>query len=338
MSDGTYKTLLARENSSICLGLCIHHICLEKKEEKIVNKIFDNAFRTLCERNPRLLIPIVNECFEKNYSFDEKIDLLSGEHHIMPNAENEDTKEIITDSCIRVCDKLYHIECQSNDDGTMVLRMVEYDFFIALEHAEKSEDGIYEMHFPSSSVLYLRHSDKTPDNQLMRIVFPNGKSVDYEVPIVKVQDISCEKIIKKNLYFLFPYYILRYEHLKTDDEFQKMIKEYDTLHLAMSEAYSNGFLSDYDMSNISEYAKEIIAYVAEKNQMVKKGAESIMGGIVLETYADKCIAEGRAEGRAEGESLMKQAMLLIFRDGCTTVEELIEKGIPSETARKAFEQ
>ena len=34
--------------------------------------------------------------------------------------------------------------------------------------------------------------------------------------------------------------------------------------------------------------------------MVKKGAESIMGGIVLETYADKCIAEGRAEGRAEG--------------------------------------
>ena len=96
----------------------------------------------------------------------------------------------------------------------------------------------------------------------MRIVFPNGKSVDYEVPIVKVQDISCEKIIKKNLYFLFPYYILRYEHLKTDDEFQKMIKEYDTLHLAMSEAYSNGFLSDYDMSNISEYAKEIIAYMA----------------------------------------------------------------------------
>ena len=80
--------------------------------------------------------------------------------------------------------------------------------------------------------------------------------------------------------------------------------------------------------------------------MVKKGAESIMGGIVLETYADKCIAEGRAEGRAEGiaegraegESLMKQAMLFIFRDGCTTVEELIEKGIPSETARKAFEQ
>ena len=65
MSDGTYKTLLARENSSICLGLRIHHICLEKKEEKIVNKIFDNAFRTLCERNPRLLIPIVNECFEK---------------------------------------------------------------------------------------------------------------------------------------------------------------------------------------------------------------------------------------------------------------------------------
>ena len=32
---------------------------------------------------------------------------------------------------------LYHIECQSLDDETMAVRMVEYDFAIALEHRKK---------------------------------------------------------------------------------------------------------------------------------------------------------------------------------------------------------
>ncbi|MBU5479754.1 hypothetical protein [Blautia sp. MSJ-19] len=32
---------------------------------------------------------------------------------------------------------MYHIECQSTDDTTMVIRMIEYDFAIGIEHAEK---------------------------------------------------------------------------------------------------------------------------------------------------------------------------------------------------------
>lgn len=293
-----------------------------------MSKIFDSVFRTLCERNSRLLIPVVNECFNKNYSINEKIDLLSGEHHIMPNAETDGTEERITDSCIRVCDKLYHIECQSTDDGTMVLRMVEYDFFIALEHASKSEAGIYEMQFPLSCVLYLRHNANTPNRQVMRISFPNGKSIEYEVPIFKVQSISYKEIIEKKLYFLIPYYILRYEKLDTDEGFQEMLKEYEVLHSALDKAHQDGILDGYEITNIQELLGEIIKYVAEKNQFVKKGAEKIMGGTVLETYADECVAKGKAE--------MKKAMKLIAQ-GCDTIEKLVENGVSVETAREALE-
>ena len=99
--------------------------------------LFDDIFRTLCEKNPHLLIPLINEAFRKNYPITEKIELLSGEHHIL-SEHGKSLAERITDSAIRIGSKIYHLECQSSLDGTMALRMVEYDFHIALENVEKT--------------------------------------------------------------------------------------------------------------------------------------------------------------------------------------------------------
>ena len=57
--------------------------------------------------------------------------------HGQMNEHQLEDGEIITDSCLRIGDMLYHIECQSLDDETMAVRMVEYDFAIALEHRKK---------------------------------------------------------------------------------------------------------------------------------------------------------------------------------------------------------
>ena len=48
---------------------------------------------------------------------------------------------------IHIGDKIYHLECQSNPDGSMILRMVKYDFYIALKNAipNKMWDYIYQM-------------------------------------------------------------------------------------------------------------------------------------------------------------------------------------------------
>ena len=49
---------------------------------------------------PRLLIPVVNEAFQENYTGEEKIKFLHNEHFI--NIEEEPTKEKITDSCFEI--------------------------------------------------------------------------------------------------------------------------------------------------------------------------------------------------------------------------------------------
>ena len=94
------------------------------------NTIFDDVFRTMIEKIPQLAIPLINEVFQTSYPEDVEIIQLRNEHH-------QENGEIITDSCLRIGRKLYHIECQSVDDTTMAIRMIEYDFAIALDSARK---------------------------------------------------------------------------------------------------------------------------------------------------------------------------------------------------------
>lgn len=106
------------------------------------NTIFDDVFRTMIEKMPYLAVPLINEVFHTSYPQDVPIIQLRNEHQ-------QENGEIITDSCLKIGDKLYHIECQSTDDTTMAIRMIEYDFSIAVEKCAQTgtqiQDGFSEI-------------------------------------------------------------------------------------------------------------------------------------------------------------------------------------------------
>ena len=110
--------------------------------------IFDDVFRTIAQKMPQLLIPLINEVFHTSYSEEEQFEQLRNEHY-------EKYGTVITDSIIRIGGHVYHLECQSSKDRTMVIRMFEYDISIALEHASLGEHAIWEIAFPQSCVLYI---------------------------------------------------------------------------------------------------------------------------------------------------------------------------------------
>ena len=92
-------------------------------EEKPKNgTIYDDVFRTMTDKMPHLVIPLINEVFGKRYPDSEPVTALQNEHLEI----TED--KVITDSYLRIADKYYHVECQSNPDGTMAIRMIEYRF------------------------------------------------------------------------------------------------------------------------------------------------------------------------------------------------------------------
>ena len=60
------------------------------------NTTFDNVFRTMLEKMPELIVPVLNEIFGTNYPLDVPLEQLRNEHQTL-NGEK------ITDSYFRNC-------------------------------------------------------------------------------------------------------------------------------------------------------------------------------------------------------------------------------------------
>ena len=285
------------------------------------NTIFDSAFRTIVQKMPELVIPLINEAFGRDYPDDEPFEQLRNEHM-------EPGGKIETDSIFKVRGFLYHIECQSTEDSTMAVRMVEYDFAIALEEAARS-DGRYVVRFPESCVLYLRHAKGTPDALRVQVVMPSGQSVDYESRIVKAQRYSSDEIFAKRLLLLLPFYIMRYERELAGiahDELRtsELLRECSELRERLEEAtLGAGRAVLYDQ--IVEVMVRISDYLMSAEAALGKKVRAVMGGEVWELMTDKLQA---AEERAErAERNYEQSK----RD---TLRSLVKKGLitPADAA------
>ena len=254
------------------------------------NTIFDDVFRTMIEKMPYLAVPLINEVFHTSYPEDVKITQLRNEHQ-------QKNGEIITDSCLLIGKKMYHIECQSTDDTTMAIRMIEYDFAIAVENAEK-QGRRYRIEFPRSCVLFLRNSGNTPDYLEADVIFPDGKTHVYSIPAIKMADYTKDHIFEKNLLMLLPFYIMRYEKKKHDmrknlELLQILLDEYDEIRINLEkELTETGKAELY--TNLTKLIVKIADHIFEKEEDIRKGIGDVMGGKVLELESERLKAEGEA--------------------------------------------
>ena len=277
------------------------------------NTIFDDVFRTTIEKMPELAIPLINEVFGTDYLQDTEI-LQGRNEHIPPGGK------IITDSYMIIGNKRYHLECQSTEDNMMILRMIEYDFAISLESAEKVHDT-YNMKFPHSCILYLRGDDwrKTIG---MKLLFPDGQTVEYNVPIIRMKWYTIEEILEKDLLMLLPFYILRYETKKQKLEDDETLRETVFQDYKMIEEYLEKKLlekgKEKTFRDIRELIRRIVDYIFSKSEEIKKGMDEIMGGQVLELESDRLIKKGKVE------------LLLEFLSNLGEIPDEIQKKIQGE--------
>ena len=244
----------------------------------------------MIEKMPYLAVPLINEVFHTSYPEDVKITQLRNEHQ-------QKDGEIITDSCVLIGKKMYHIECQSTDDTTMAIRMIEYDFAIAVENAEK-QGRRYRIEFPRSCVLFLRSSGNTPDYLEADVIFPDGKTHVYSIPAIKMADYTKDHIFEKNLLMLLPFYIMRYEKKKHDmrknlELLQILLDEYDEIRINLEkELTETGKAELY--TNLTKLIVKIADHIFEKEEDIRKGIGDVMGGKVLELESERLKAEGEA--------------------------------------------
>lgn len=299
------------------------------------NTIFDDVFRTMLEKMPELVIPLINEVFGTNYPADIPIEQQRNEHQTKSG-------EKITDTRLKIADKIYHIECQSTSDTEMVIRMIEYDFAISLE-SKKIENGRYRIYFPHSCVLYLRGKGRS--NTIgMDIVMPNGQIIKYDLPAIYVENYTTDVIFQKKLLFLLPFYIMRYEKSrekleKNPEELRELLQEYEKIAGKLEDSLL-GRGREAQHRYLVEVIIRISDYIFANSEKTKKGVNAAMGGEVLDLKTDKLIDEIRQDVKEEVRDEVKMEIVVyMLKKGINTLEEIADStNLSLEQVKKIKEE
>lgn len=284
--------------------------------------------------------------FGEEHNDDEKVQFFHNEFFL--NHQDGAVEERITDSHFVINNVKYHMECQSSPDGTMAVRMFEYDTQIALEDGE-FKDNILSLEFPKSAVVYLRNTSKTPEHMLIRIRVP-GDFCSYRIPAVKIQQYSIDTIFEKKLLFLIPFHIFCYEKnfkIYERDELllEKLKEEYDRIMFQLDELLKKREITEYTMRTIIRMSKLVLENIARKYEKIEKKIGDVMGGKILE-YEEKTILnqgraiglqEGRMEGRAVGlQEGRVETITNLFKSGLLPLAEAIKYLGCSEETFKTY--
>ena len=317
-------------------------------ETAIVNTPYDDVFRTLLNDCSSLIIPVINEIFGENYSGKEKIDFYPNEHFLNKQAGNE--SERITDTYFVVCgeeNKKYHLECQSANDSSMIIRMFEYDTQIALDSGIIEGDTL-KVKFPNSAILFLRSNNKTPNRMKIEIETFCG-TISHFIPIMKSKDYTIEEIFDKDLLFLIPFYIFVYENkLKEYDEDESKLKElkkkYEYIKNELERLNLEEVISEYVKCTIIDMCNKVLGHIAEKCENVKEGVRSVMGGKILEYEAKAILNKGIEQGREQGieqgieqgrEQGILQTYFGLIKDGIMSLKDVAQRLNVTEEELKA---
>lgn len=281
----------------------------EKRTEDSGNRSntpYDDAFRTMIEKGGKLRIPFLNEMFHLKDPIapDTLIENVANEYFISEG--NGKQKKIITDSVLHIGNRTFHVECQSTADGSILVRMFEYDISIALNERE-FQDNHLTVHIPMSGILFLRRIPGAAENLTVTIQ-TRGGSVSYAEDILYLADYTLDDLIRKKLLFLFPFYLFNLEQefggfeKGNEASRQKVGTLFRDLLQHVNDLYQSREISCENYLLITDMIRKVTDSLTRKYNRVRKELDSIMGGKVLKFKGEDIYKEGLAEGKAEGKA------------------------------------
>ena len=111
----------------------------------------------------------------------------------------------------------YHIELQTKNDKTMIIRMFEYGFTKAKELArcegkKSSADDETVIYIPKQLVMFIEENKNIKDELKMKLIFPDGQIINYKVSVLKCWEYDDKRFIEEKMYPLLPLQIFKLRH------------------------------------------------------------------------------------------------------------------------------
>ena len=266
---------------------------------------YDDVFKTMALYVARLLLPVLNELFGTRYTGEERLEHRNGEHFA---AQPDGTqRKRMTDSHFVVLGderRAYVIECQTEPDGTILIRIFEYVLQVALEGATLEGDTL-KVEFPRAAIIALRSRESTPKEMTVQVRFPNGEAVSYGVPVLRMRDYALEDLFEKDLLFLLPFYAFTQEarfpeHEADAGKLRDLQEDFAELVRGLEERVDQGRLSEYESTLLLEMTGKVMDSLTAKYTKVKKGLREIVGGTVFVPKTEIVYRRGEARGEARG--------------------------------------
>ena len=164
----------------------------------------DEVLKYLFSTSNKVLIKLLNGVFDENFNEDEVSLTVANNEFI------EDTLEVIRGDMFfeissndnkKAC---YHLEFQTKNDNTMVVRMFEYGFKKGKENSVINQENVKTIYLPKQKVIFFEENKNIKNSLDLNIVFPNEENVLYRVDVIKYWEFSDEELIKKKMYPLIP--------------------------------------------------------------------------------------------------------------------------------------
>ncbi|MGL5066472.1 MAG: hypothetical protein ACRC6T_01405 [Sarcina sp.] len=307
----------------------------DKKESVKLDQVLKFLFNT----SNKVLVNLLNGLFEESFDenevnitvsnneyIEESLDVLRGDmFYTALDNQNSDKKAS------------YHIEFQTKNDSTMVVRTFEYGFRKARDEA-KDCDGIKTVYFPKQKVIFFEENSNIEESLKLKIVFPDESVHMYEAGVMKYWEYSKEEILEKKMYPLVPLQLfnlrkdLKKLEAKNDKEGIKRISK-EAKELARSLAYTSSELfnnkeiygEDFHrmllgVQNLIEYLNRV--YFKDKNieDEVVTMTKTLYDPEVEKKGLEKGLEKGIEKGIEEGKLEVAKNLLDVLSDEIIAVK------------------
>ena len=150
------------------------------------------------------------------------------------------------------------------------------------------------------------------------VIITPGGTVQYDVPIMKVQSYSLDEIFEKRLLMLIPFYIFSHEksfseYNNNEQKLEELKAEYRIILERLDDLEKQGIIGAFDKRTIIELSSDVINEIARKYENVQKGIGAMMRGPLIQTEARTILNESK-----------KETALRMLKVGKLTVEEIAE--------------
>ena len=287
---------------------------------------FDSVFKTAAEKSGHLMLAVIEQMFHvKAELIDLKdIERVANERYLIDDSGQTAISKRYTDSCFKIGGKYYHIECQSTDDGSVLFRLTDYNMRIAMDNSKLIDSGqSILVKLPDSGLINLRSPDNSLKISHKNIIYRySDQEIVMPVPVMNIQAYSADEIYNNSLFFLIPFYSIRYEkrlNKISRKNFKNLSKkqvrkilaankvEYDRIYSELKEYFDRlmkaceaGLLSEDDTRNLAELSKIILYHITRKlDSDLKERMVALLGGQVLELRQDIWFKDGFRHGEKQ---------------------------------------